>query len=90
MVRGELQPDQQRRAERRHLDERLAPRAEGGEHGQGPGCDQDRVSQRLQAAHLAPDAEWGVAVGLVGEGAVDEGVEAGAEEGGEHDEEGHA
>jgi hypothetical protein len=86
---GQLQADQQRRGERGQLRQGLAARPEGDEERKSRGRGDDRPAQRLQPRDLAPDAEGGVAVCLVGDGARDELVQTGAQESGQEQDQGH-
>jgi hypothetical protein len=86
---GQLQADQQRRGERGDLRQGLAAGPDGDEERESCGHGDDRPAERLQAGDLAPDAERGVAVRLVGDGAGDELVQAGAEEGRQQQDQGH-
>jgi hypothetical protein len=86
---GQLQADQQRRGERGDLRQGLAARPERDEEPKSCGRGDDRPAQRLQPRDLAPDAEGGVAVCLVGDRSGDELVEAGAEQGREQQYQGH-
>jgi hypothetical protein len=77
---GQLQADQQGRGERGDLRQGLAAWPEGDEERESCGRGDDRPAQRLQPRDLAPDAEGGVAVCLVRDGARNKFVEAGAQE----------
>jgi len=69
---GELGADQERGAEGCDLGQGLVARPEREGDCQDGDEDDDPGPQRLEAIHLPPDAEGGVAVGLVGDRAVPE------------------
>src|SRR5919204_255585 len=83
---GQLDGDQHRRRERRHLTQGAAAGNEGDEDDEGDGEGLDGRLEPFERWVLAPDAERGVAVDLAPDGAVIEGGEAGIHRGQrEHD-----
>ena len=82
---GQLEADQQGRAERGHLHQLLRRGRNASATASGPVPARMPV-RRSSSRRLAPDAERGVAAGLVAEGPVVEGRQADVEQGLRHDE----
>ena len=79
MVHRQLDADQEGGAQRRHLGELFSLGRKANSDGERSDRGQDGYAQGLQAGDLAPDAEGGIAAGLVGDRALVEGVEAGVD-----------
>src|SRR5258708_34940755 len=75
----QLECYEQGSSQRCHLHERLSSWPEGKADCQEARGDQDGYAERPEAWDLAPDAEGGVAVGLVGDRAVVDRVQAGVD-----------
>ena len=81
VVQGQLQRIRRARREAATWTSDLRRGTEGEEQGERAGGGEQRDAQRFQRRDLAPDAEGGVAAGLVGDRAVVEGLQAGVDRG---------